>query len=156
MTPKRRRIGRAVARRCNKVIAGECLKEPSIRKYIIEKIGKMLRMELCKLCSDKTPSTLRTYNQESFKNFTWDFLINELSHTAPTLLSLFELLTETKSVRHNRKGVIAVCISLLLKNRFIQACFVQKVISLILYSGHASKQVICAITIIILFYLCMY
>ena len=47
-------------------------------------------------------------------------------------------------MRHNRKGVIGVCISLLLKNRFAKACFVQKVISLILYSGHASKQVISA------------
>ena len=47
-------------------------------------------------------------------------------------------------MRHNRKEVIGVCISLLLKNHFAKACFVQKLISLILYSGHASKQVICA------------
>lgn len=142
LTPKRKRIGQAVARRCNKAIAGECLKEPLIRKYIIEKVGKILRMELCKLCSNKTPSTLRMYNQESFKNFTWDHLISEFSCIAPTLLSLFEFLTETKSVRHNRKGVIAVSISLLLKNRFGKACFLQKLVSLMLYSGHANKQVI--------------
>ena len=120
------------------------MKDPAIRKYIIEKVGKIARMELCKLCSDKTPSILRMYNKDSFKHFTWDNLITELSLTAPTLLSLFEAFTETKTVCHNRKGVIGVCISLLLKNRFAKACFVQKLISLILYSGHASKQVICA------------
>ena len=101
----------------------------------------MLRLELCKLCSDKSPSTLRIYSKESFKCFNWDNVINEFSQIAPTLLSLFELLTVTKSERPNRKCVIAMCISLLLKNRFAKACFIQKLISLILYSGHASKQV---------------
>ena len=102
---------------------------------------KILRLELCKLCSDKTPSTLRIYTQESFKHFTWDCLINEISHIAPTLLSVFEMLTVTKNVRLNQKSVIVVCISLLIKYRFAKACFIQKLISLILYSGHASKQV---------------
>lgn len=121
------------------------MKDQAIRKYIIEKVGRIAHMELCKICSTKTPSMSRVYTKESFKNFTWDHLITEFSLTAPTLLSLFEAFTETKSVRHNRKGVIAVCISLLLKYRFAKACFVQKLISLILYSGHASKQVICTI-----------
>ena len=113
----------------------------------------MLRMELCKLCSDKSPSTLRKYTKESFKCFNWDILINEFSQIAPTLLSIFELLTVTKSERRNRKCVIAVCISLLLKNRFAKACFIQKLISLILYSGHAGKQV-SVINIILIFYDC--
>lgn len=37
--------------------------------------------------------------------------------------------------------MIAVSISLLLKNRFGKACFLQKLVSLMLYSGHANKQV---------------
>ena len=42
----------------------------TFRQSFETKVGKIVRMELCKLCSDKTPSILRMYNKDSFKHFT--------------------------------------------------------------------------------------
>ena len=141
LTPRRKKLGKAVARRCSKRVAGECLKDPNIRKYIIEKIGKIVRVELCRMCSDKTASILRKHCPDTFKEFTWDAFTNELLVNAPVLMSILEGCTETKVARVNRKAVMGMCVVLLLKHRFIKMCLVQKIISLILYAGQANKQV---------------
>ena len=145
LTPKRKKLGKALARGCSKQVAGECLKDPKIRIYIIEKIGKIVRVELCRLCSDKTDSILRKHSPKTFKEFTWDALTKELLVNAPVLMSILEGCTETKVERVNRKAVIGMCVVLLLKHRFMKMCLVQKIISLILYAGQASKQVISSI-----------
>ena len=145
LTPKRKKLGKALARGCSKQVAGECLKDPKIRIYIIEKIGKIVRVEFCRLCSDKTDSILRKHSPKTFKEFTWDALTKELLVNAPVLMSILEGCTETKVERVNRKAVIGMCVVLLLKHRFMKMCLVQKIISLILYAGQASKQVISSI-----------
>ena len=55
LTPKRKRLGKAVARKSNKSIAEECMKSQEVRKYVI-----ILRHELKTLCSDSTNSLLRS------------------------------------------------------------------------------------------------
>ena len=56
-------------------------------------------------------------------------------------MSILEGCTKTKVTRVNRKAVMGMCVVLLLKHRFIKMCLVQKIISLILYTGQANKQV---------------
>jgi len=148
LTPRRKKLGKALARGCSKQVAGECLKNPAIRNYIIQKIGKIVHVELCGLCSDKTASMLWKHSLEIFKEFTWDCLTSELLANTPVLMSILQRCTETKVERINRKAVIGMCAVLLLKHHFIKMCLVQKIISLILHAGHASKQVIRIFTII--------
>ena len=60
LTPKRKRLGKAVARKSNKSIAEECMKSQEVRKYVIIQLGVLLRHELKNLCSDSTNSLLRS------------------------------------------------------------------------------------------------
>ena len=126
LTPRRKKLQKALVRGCTKWVAGECLKNPTIRKYVLAKIWKIVRVELCRLCSDKTASVLKKHSLEAFKEFTWDALTSELSVNAPMLMSILEGCTETKVERVNRKAVIGMCVVLLLKHRFIKMCLVQK------------------------------
>ena len=48
---------------------------------------------------------------ETFKEFTWDTLISELTVNAPMLMSILEGCTETKVERVNTKAVIGMCVS---------------------------------------------
>ena len=142
LTPKRRKLGKAVARRCNYKVADECFKMPMVRGYIITKIGKLVRLELKRLCSDKTASMLRKSSAEMFRTFDWDVVTNEFLTNAPILMSVLRESTKTNKPRVNTKAVIAMCVGLLLKHRFTKMCLIQKMVSLILYDGHANKQVI--------------
>lgn len=141
LTPRRKRLGIAVARKSNFAAAGECLKIPQLRQYIIKKIGKLVRLELCQLCSDKTASILRQHSAENFKDFSWNTITNELLTNAPILMSILTECIKTKTPRVNSEAVIATCVGLLVKNRFKKMCFIQKIVSLILYAGRANKQV---------------
>ena len=93
------------------------------------------------MVSDHTSSVLRNQNTESMENFTWDPLLDELQVHAPYLFQLLSSFTQTKSERENQMAIIGVCASILLKHRYSKMSLVQKVISLLLYTGHASKQV---------------
>jgi len=141
LTPKRKKLGKAVARRCNNKVAGEYLKIPMVREYIIKKIGKLVHVELCQLCSDKTASILRKHSADVFKDFDWNVITDELLTNAPILMSILMESTKTKKPRVNTKTVIAMCVGLLLKHRFTKMCLIQKMVSLILYAGHVNKQV---------------
>lgn len=112
-----------------------------IRQYIVKKIGKFVRAELCKLCSDKHLSILRNNSAEALKEFDWDEITDEFLTYAPILMSILRASTETKKPRINTNAVIVMCMGLLLKHRFIKMCLIQRIVSIILYAGNADKQV---------------
>ena len=124
------------------VLAAECLKIPKVKNYIISKIGKLIRVELCKLCLQQSTSTLRDHSKSVLTGFSWDTLEVELLSTAPVLLSILRACTETKKPRNNRTAVIGMCAALILRHRFTGMSLIQKMISLILYAGSSEKQVI--------------
>ena len=93
------------------------------------------------MVSDHTSSVLRNQKLEGMRKFTWNLLIDELKVQAPNFLHLLSSLTRTKSERDNQKAIIGFCASILLKHRYSKMSLVQKVISIILYAGHTSKQV---------------
>lgn len=104
-------------------------------------MGKIVRLEICKLCSNDCGSVLRKHDVDTIKSFSWDALYTELADNSPVLLSLLEACSQTETERVNRKAVVCMCVVLLLKNHFAKMCLVQKIISLVLYSGHADKMV---------------
>ena len=71
----------------------------------------------------------------------WDKLLTEVSTYAPVFLSLLRAATYTRRSRDNQSAVIGICAAVLLKHRFHKMNLVQKLLSLILYSGHSSKKV---------------
>ena len=141
LTPSRKRMGKAVARKSYKAVAEECWKSPDVRRYIMCQLGTLLRQELKKLCSDETQSILRTQSLSNNPRFSWSAIYCEIQLHAPLLFNLLLSMTKTRQARSNRKAVICVCAAVLLKYRFSKMSLLQKVVSLILYAGHSSKQV---------------
>lgn len=138
MTPSRKPIGKAIAKRSWKSTALKILKTKNGRKYCLQKIGVMIRNELSTLC---TKSILGSQCLSDLSDFKWDKLLQELENSAPVLLAILREATINNRPLLNRKAIIGMCAALILKHRYYKMCLVQKIISLILYSGHSEKQV---------------
>ena len=98
-------------------------------------------------------SCLREQNLEALETFSWEKLHSELSSTAPTfyriLCGFVNVQQQKRASKKKSKyqcqsnmSVLGVCAALLLRHRNRYLNLVQKIISLILHSGHASKQVL--------------
>lgn len=135
-------MGKSLARKSDTAIALECLRSPEIRVQLLKKLGVILRKELKVMCSEKVNSVLRHTPSSSFS---WDSLKSELCQYAPTLLSIMIECTKTVVPCSNRDAVVGFCCSILVKYRYARMCAVQKMLSIVLYGGHASKQVILSI-----------
>ena len=141
MTPTRRQICKPLARGSRCALARRCLKDRVIRKFITKGVGLSLRHEIASLCSDKVGSILRDKSSLALETFSWEAVMDEMKTTAPTLLSLLESCTKTRKARKNRKAVIGIIAAILCKHRRPTASLLQRLVSVVLYSGHASKNV---------------
>lgn len=142
LTPIRRKlIGKAVARGSKLTVAKECLKDPVTKKYIFNIIGNTIRKEMKVMVSDKVDSILRSQCANKLKIFNWNLLMSELTVHAPYLLNILHSITKTITPRDNQTAIIGVCAAILLKHRYSKMSLVQRIVSIILYSGQASKQV---------------
>ena len=141
LTPHRKHLGKAVARKSKKNIAAETLKDSTTKGYIVSIMGREFSREIRAMASDRAKSILQSQNPDDLKQFKWDTLLCELSKYAPVLSRLLLLATKTKRPRLNQKAVIGVCAAILINHRNSKMNLVQKLASLILYASHTSKQV---------------
>ena len=154
MTPRRKHIGKAVARKSHQKIALECCSDPAIKKHILKRIGQEIRNELITMSSDKVESVMHRDSKIELERFSWEKILDEVSANAPVLLNMLTAITKTKTKRSNTQAIIiGMCIAILLKHRSRRMNLVQKIVSLILYNGSASKQVYNKHAIIITSYL---
>ena len=122
-------------------IVTHCLKDATVRQHIITKVGKLLQSEVATLCSNRCNSALRCPSNEQILSFEWVRVLQEMQEHAPTLLSLLRSATQTRRERPNQDAVIAMCTAMMCKLRNSEVNAAQKTLSLILFGGHASKQV---------------
>jgi len=141
LTPSRRQIGKAVARGSRKTNAQECFRDSGTMQYVLDHLGNILRSEMKAMISDNTGSVLRSQDIKTMQNFSLDLILQELHVHAPSFPCLLHSITSTKTDRDNQKAIIGMCASILLKHRYIRMSSVQKILSIILYAGHTSKQV---------------
>ena len=142
LTPSRKRLGKALARGSRRVVAIECLKDPTTRRHILKKIGILVRNEMIAMCTDARGSILRSQSSSAFKEFSWDTLLCEAAETAPLLLNILQECVRSRRSRPNQSAVIGMCFAILLKHRFSKMSLVQRILTLILHAGHCGKQVI--------------
>ena len=118
------------------------MKRAAIKNAIVVSMGRILQNEVAAICSDNFESILRLKTKDSVKdiNHIISTIKKELNRKAPTLLSLLQWCLK-KKVRSNSDELIATIVSIMCKHRRPSACIIQRVISLIQYSGHSSKQV---------------
>ena len=108
----------------------------------------MINQECSSLCKRSgSLSPFRTIAVERFSEFHWQHCIEDLSTRAPLLLSLFTSIVSHSDARNEAKcnsahnPGICMAAAILLKERNREMTGLQSLISLILYSSHAEKQV---------------
>ena len=141
ITPRRKHIVKAVARRSKRSVATECMKDVAVKKYVMKKIGEEVRTELKKLSSESTNSILQQSGPNIMETFTWEALHSELTKHTPVLQGLLQSTGIHGQNRPNFKAIVALCVALLAKNRNPRMNLLAKIFSLIMYSGHSSKEV---------------
>ena len=95
----------------------------------------MLRKEIATLCSNLVPSVVRDKSNDGLKSFQWKCLLDELQTHAPMLLEILKSCTKVRRPISQQQAVIGVITAILCKNRRNSASLIQRLISVILYSG---------------------
>lgn len=112
-----------------------------MRRHILKMVSKITHAEMRELCSTRAQSVLLSCDTEALKMFTWQTIKSELVTHTPVLLSLLQSTGASKQKRSNFDAVVSLCVSILARNRNPRMCLAAKVLSLILYVGHRSKDV---------------
>ena len=130
-----------MARRSHKVVAIECMRNELSCKHALTILCRLIHKEIRSIASRKMQSTLLFQSKKSISEFQWKNVKAEISNHAPMLLKVLTAATKTRSKCQNQAEVIGMCFAMILKHRNPNLNLLQKIISLILFSGHASKQV---------------
>lgn len=111
----------------------------NIREYILRIIGRLVHKEVKMLCSDSVNSILKEDNPEVLKSFTWQIFQHELSTHAPIFMGVLE----SASVKSKPSSEVSVCLcaALIARSRTPTMTLPAKILSLVLYAGHSSKEV---------------
>ena len=150
LTSSLKKLGRSVGRRNRKSIARQALCDKSICRHTICHLCRDIQRELKLMCRTKKPSILQSSAPETLCTFKWDALIDELRSTAPTFLQLLEGATTVsispskrrkKSRRACQKAIVGACACIVLRYRNHSVNLLQRLVSMFLYSGHATKRV---------------
>ena len=113
-------------------------------------LKKYLQKEMTQVASFKEGySCLRQKDLESLQNFSWETLNLELQSKAPTLYAVLEGCVNVRrkgkkslQTQHSKNlAILGICAAILLRHRNHHLNLVQRIISLILFSGHAGKKV---------------
>ena len=139
LTPQRKKLGKAVARRSHKQVATECMKNESSFWHAVRIVGNRVNEEIRAISSSQNALVYQSKN--SLNGFKWDKHLKIFLTSAPVLLCLLKSATKTRGIRSNRSAVIGMSIALLLKHRNPKINLIQRMISFILYAGQCSKQV---------------
>ena len=73
-------------------------------------------------------------------SFRWEELQQQLQEKAPVLSTLLHACIPSTS-SFNPHAIVGLCVSILAKARRPAACLLQRLVLLVLYAGHAGKQV---------------
>lgn len=150
LTRSLKRLGRNVGRRRLRSVAGQAVNDDRIRVHVLEILGRNVRKEMHRMSMISTPSYLRCSTSQDVVSFSWECLAHEIQEKAPTLYSFLHSATSvtippSKAKKTSRRTkqipVIGICAAILLQHRCRSMNLVQCVLSILLYSGGASKQV---------------
>ena len=124
-TPRRRYMGKSIARGCKKSLVDQCNEDPVTRGLMMKKLEIVLKREMNVMCEVKTGSILRSGLWDHMKNFKWQSVIDEMKLHTPVLFGILNSCTLTKNQKSNRNATIGICTSILLKYRYkkLLCCF---------------------------------
>ena len=131
-------------RRSHKTVATECLKNERSRNHVVNIFCSLIHKEVKSIASTRVKSTLLYQSKQSICDFDWKKVEREMATHCPLLLRVLAAATKTRSERVNRTMTIIMCFAMIVKHQNPNVNLLQKIITLILYAGHCSKQVCCS------------
>lgn len=137
MTPSRQALGKTLGIANRRSFVKHAFSQLRYREYLITSRGKILKSELRQLCSK---SLFLQTQKEDLCLFSWIRVCKELERKAPTINSLLQSCIRTSS-SFDKQAIVGTCVAILVKACRKSACLLQKIVSLVLYAGHAGKQV---------------
>ena len=148
-----KQLVRGAARKSHKTVARQALKNKMSRVHALKILSADVQKEMKFLCSKRANSVLRATSEKKLSTFTWDQLAEELEEKAPTFYAMLMAFVSvkrrkrTKTRRPNSRcvsdtTVLGVCAGILLRHSNHHMNLVQRIIALILHSGHSAKEVI--------------
>lgn len=156
-----KQMARSVARRNHPALAKQVMRNSKTRATCLKVLEKDIQKDLTKIASKKWGSScLRQRTLDALESFSWEKLLLELKLKAPTLYHVLQgCVNVRRRERAGRQGkrrvhrpndsaVLGVCAALLCRHRNQHLNLLQRLISLILHSGHAGKQV-CFLSLIL-------
>ena len=145
-----KKLSKSVGRANRASIARQVVKDERIRLKVINLLSATLGKEMKKLCSQKVNSILRRKDSTSLQEFNIRDVVSEMKVHAPSVLSLLRGCLQGRNRSRAKKTtsrafdedlVVGIYSAILLRGRSQRMSLLQRVISLILYCGHASKRV---------------
>ena len=136
-TPVRKQFIKKIARRSYKSLASTVVNAPATSEAVLRQISRNIKDEMKQLSTNTHDSVLRD-TVEAIKFFHWDTVFLELEKMVPTLISLLQRLIPRPS---EKKPLIAMLASQLLKTRHQRLGLVQRAVSVMLYGNCCHKQV---------------
>ena len=138
LAPSRRVLGKALGRADRRsAFVKHVVRDQRLRDYVLTNMSKICKNEIKQLCSE---SSFLKSTQQDVCSFSWSHVCEELKKRAPCILSLLQCCIPATST-FDKQAIAGTCVAILVKARRQSACLLQKIVSLILYSGHTSKQV---------------
>ena len=137
LTPSRQAMAKALGRRKHHSFAKHAVHNVMTRSYIVKHLGRVIKGELHNLCSN---SVLLNKDRKALSTFSWDDITQECRLKSPLLYGLLESCLP-KAMGLDSQVIVGTCICMLAKARRSSASLLQRVVSLVLYQGHAGKQV---------------
>lgn len=153
-----KKLVRGVASKKRRTVARQAILDPGIRSHVFM-ILKKVQKEMTRLSSKSFNSLLGASSAEALTAFTWEKLAQQISHAAPTLYAVLDACVDVKrrrSVEGDGKSktkaktrarqcsstaILGVCAGILLRHRNHHMNLVQRLVALVLHSGHSAKQV---------------
>ena len=110
-------IGKAIVHGPHQRIASAVLKSDTLKQMVVEKVLKLMTLQLNELCSRKRPCIFRAYTKEEIVNFDFEKACLELKAKAPIFYAF--LVTSACNKKENPEWLPSVVVagSVLLKQR---------------------------------------
>lgn len=142
-------LGKSLGRNTRSSVCKQLMKVKGMREQVLNIVVKIIRSEINQMCSFEVSSVLRKLSAEVLQRFDWSKLMNEFEQHAPVFIKILggcvckkaSSKKVSRQPRYNEKAIISICAAIILRYRNQRMNLVQRIVSVLMYCGHAQKSV---------------
>lgn len=118
-------------------VPGMCITDEEIMEMFLSKIDR----ELVQVARRETKSVLRDRGYPGLSNFTFEEILAEMRSHCPTVFTILSKMIQLDLNRDKNNAPLALIYGIVMFKRFHELSRVQRLNTVLLYSGNASKEV---------------